>query len=285
ANASLLNSSETFQWIVYQIHMPGKLLPLIEWGLILLPLLFHGILGVWIIRTGRSNSDQYGFTNNKRYTWQRYSGVIALVYLLVHVFHLHGWFHFEPYLTVAENLGGHKFRAYNASSTLASAMQFGYGIVALFYLVGVLACVYHLANGIWTAGITWGLWISPKAQERATKVCTAFGIVLGVLGVSALAAPLITDPVAAKAAEDRMYQANVEAGMIPDNPEKRSDGHDGEQGDADSSHQADATAHSSDAQQRAAIASPNKTTNETAVVDESESSAATVATAAVNSAT
>ncbi len=32
------------------------------------------------------------------------------------------------------------------------------------YSVGVLSCVFHLANGIWTFGITWGLWITPEAQ-------------------------------------------------------------------------------------------------------------------------
>ena len=76
-NASLLNAPETFQRAVYLIHSPGKLLPLIEWGLIFAPLIFHAVIGVWIARTGRPNSGQYSFTSNRRYSWQRWTGVIA----------------------------------------------------------------------------------------------------------------------------------------------------------------------------------------------------------------
>ena len=35
------------------------------------------------------------------------------------------------------------------------------------YVVGVLAACYHLANGLWTMGITWGVWTSPNAQSWA----------------------------------------------------------------------------------------------------------------------
>ncbi len=66
------------------------------------------------------------------------------------------------------------FRPYNAASTLVTAMQ-GW-VWPPFYLVGMLACVYHLANGLWTAGITWGLWISPAAQPRASKICVVIGL-------------------------------------------------------------------------------------------------------------
>ncbi len=52
-NASLLNAPETFQRAVYLIHSPGKLLPLIEWGFIFAPLVFHAVLGVWIAKTGK----------------------------------------------------------------------------------------------------------------------------------------------------------------------------------------------------------------------------------------
>ena len=72
--------AESFQRIVFLIHSPGRLLPLIEWAFIFAPLLFHAIMGVWIARTGRSNSSQYQYTANRRYTWQRWTGFIALVF-------------------------------------------------------------------------------------------------------------------------------------------------------------------------------------------------------------
>ena len=80
-NASLLNGTETFQRAVYLIHSPGKLLPLIEWGLIFLPLIFHAAVGVWIAKTGQTNDNQYRYASNRRYSWQRWTGFIALVYI------------------------------------------------------------------------------------------------------------------------------------------------------------------------------------------------------------
>ena len=182
-NASLMNGSATFQRAVYLIHSPGKLLPLIEWGGILLPLIFHAVLGVWIARTGKMNDGKYRFVNNRRYSWQRWTGFVALVYLFAHVLHLHGWFHAHFWLDAIDNLGLGVFIPYNAASTLVLAMQ-GWFWPA-FYLIGVLCCVYHLANGLWTAGITWGLWISPQGQERATKVCAVIGILLAIVGTTA----------------------------------------------------------------------------------------------------
>ena len=221
-NASLLNGPETFQRAVYLIHSPGKLLPLIEWGLIFAPLVFHAVIGVWIAKTGKSNSSQYRFASNRRYTWQRWTGFIALVYLFFHILHLHGWFHAEWWLGAVRGMGFAQFRPYNAASTLVAAME-GW-IWPAFYLVGVLACVYHLANGLWTAGITWGLWISPAAQARATKLCTAIGLALAVVGVSAwwaAVSPRQGDVAEIREVEDRMYGAAVEAGMVGANPEKR----------------------------------------------------------------
>jgi succinate dehydrogenase / fumarate reductase cytochrome b subunit len=221
-NASLLNGSETFQRAVYLIHSPGKLLPLIEWGGIFLPLIFHAVIGVWIARTGRTNDSQYRFASNRRYTWQRWTGLVAFVFLFVHVLHLHGWFHAHIWLDVIRPLGFGSFRPYNAASTLVEAMQ-GW-VWPAFYLVGVLCCVYHLANGLWTAGITWGLWISPQAQARATKVCTAFGLLMAVVGAAAWWAavyPGEQEVVEYRSVEDTMYGAAVESGWVPADEEKR----------------------------------------------------------------
>lgn len=229
-NASLLNGSETFQRAVFLIHSPGKLLPLIEWGAIFLPLVFHAVIGVWIAMTANYNDGHYKFVNNKRYVWQRWTGVIALVYLFFHILHLHGWFHFDLWLSVIQPVGFGQFKPYNAASTLVAAMQ-GY-VWPAFYLVGMLACVYHLANGLWTAGITWGLWISPSAQARATKICVALGLGLAVIGTAAwwaAVAPGEDEIAAYDAVEDRMYKASVEAGLVSPNPHKRSDSDHGEE--------------------------------------------------------
>ncbi|TWU37825.1 Succinate dehydrogenase cytochrome b558 subunit [Novipirellula aureliae] len=224
-NSSLLNSVQSFQGAVYGIHSLGRFLPIVEWGGIFLPLLFHALFGVWIAKNAKLNTSQYKYTSNRRYSWQRWTGVIALVYLFVHVLHLHGWFHFAPYLAVIEPMNFAQFKPYNAASTMMSAMNdFGGFVWPAFYLVGMLCCVYHLANGIWTAGITWGLWLTPAAQRRASIVSAAFGIGLAFVGTAAWYAATSAGPediARAKMIEDRMYQVGLDAGYVPVSEEKR----------------------------------------------------------------
>jgi succinate dehydrogenase / fumarate reductase cytochrome b subunit len=224
ANASVLESPATFQKNVYTIHSLGSLLPLVEWGGIFIPILFHAIIGIVIITGGMPNSNQYRYGPNYRYVLQRATGMIAFVFIMVHVFHMHGWFHADVWLeNVARPFGGAQFKAYNAASTAGLALQ-NFGWVAL-YLIGILSCVYHLANGIWTMGITWGVWTSPAAQSRASAVCTVFGLLLAVVSVGALfgmrnagSGEALQE---AQQAEDQMYQHKLESGEVSRNEHKR----------------------------------------------------------------
>jgi succinate dehydrogenase / fumarate reductase, cytochrome b subunit len=221
-NASLLAGPGSFQSNVNMIHNLGPALPIVEWAFIFGPILFHALFGIWIAFSGRSNTSQYKYVSNRRYTWQRLTGYLAFIFIFTHVFHLHGWFHFDWWMkNVAEPLGMAQFKAFNASSTLAVAMQ---GVVwPIFYTAGLLACCYHLANGIWTAGITWGVWLTPKAQQRATTLVTVFGVALALVGMSALFAAKNTDVDQARKIEDAMYKSRVESGEIKEDPHKRSE--------------------------------------------------------------
>jgi|TARA_B100000809_G_scaffold163923_1_gene161277 succinate dehydrogenase / fumarate reductase cytochrome b subunit len=97
ANASVWDSPGTFQRNVYQIHSLGRLLPGVEWTFIFLPILFHAVIGVVIIRGGLPNSTTFAHAKNYRYTLQRATGMIAFVFIFAHVFHMHGWFHFDAW--------------------------------------------------------------------------------------------------------------------------------------------------------------------------------------------
>ncbi|MCC7338257.1 MAG: succinate dehydrogenase cytochrome b558 subunit [Pirellulaceae bacterium] len=241
-NASLLNGAGSFQHNVNQIHSLGKLLPAVEWLFIFLPILFHAIVGVWIIRTGKSNQDRYRYVSNWRYTLQRWTGVIAILFIFFHVFHLHGWFHGEWWLkTVAEPLGMAQFRPYNAASTLATAMgSFGGFVWPVFYFVGIVSCVFHFANGVWTMGITWGVWTSAEGQLRASYICAAGGVLLLLVGLSALAGALQIDVKQARDIEDRMYNARVAGGEIQPTPDKRAEASPSEEVEPDGAEVGDA---------------------------------------------
>lgn len=163
---------QQFQARVDQIHSLGFLLPAVEWTFIFLPLLFHMVIGVALIRGSHPNTTNYPYAGNVRYFLQRVTAWIALAFILWHVFEMHGWI--KP---LAEDLNGAKFRHLYATSSAAAAVKSSPVNIA-FYFVGVLACVYHLANGIWTSGITWGLWTTKAAQRRANYVCAGAGAVL-----------------------------------------------------------------------------------------------------------
>ena len=223
-NASLVGGADVFQKNVFTIHsLP--FLPVSEWTFIFLPIIFHAVAGVWISRNGKSNLQQYRLAGNRRYTWQRITAYIAIVFIFTHVFHLHGWFQNDWWLqNIANPLGMARFRPYNAASSLATAL--GGFIWPVFYAIGVLACTFHLANGVWTAGITWGIWLTPKSQRRASIACTLFGLFIGAAGLSSLFAAKTTNVEKAAKTENEMYDAGILLHTIaPDDHKRTGSGH------------------------------------------------------------
>ena len=81
---------------------------------------------------------------------------------------------------------------------------------ALIYGIGVVASVYHLANGVWTSLITWGITIGPRSQRMAGYACTAFGVALSLVGLGAMRGFATYDTKAAPPAEQAHTAAFVE---------------------------------------------------------------------------
>ena len=203
-NASVLGGAAAFQSRVDLIHSLGPLLPAIEWLFIFLPMLFHAIMGFVIITTGMPNVGSYSYMGNVRYTLQRASGMIAFVFILWHITQLH-W--------MGAPLGGGQFDPHHAASSAAVALK--PVAITLMYAIGVIATVYHFANGLWSLGITWGLWTSPAAMQRANWLSLAVGLGLGAAGLGALGGMRSIDVEKAKEVETRMYKARqlLEGGM------------------------------------------------------------------------
>lgn len=203
-NATVLDSAATFQTQVNRIHSLGALLPVVEWVFIFIPILFHAIIGVVIVRGGLPNTGHYPYAKNFRYTLQRATGMIAFVFIVWHVLHMH-W--------MGGPLGGGQFDPHHAASSAGEALSMSRWsvLIPLAYGVGIVSCVYHLANGIWTMGITWGVWTSAAAQRRANYVCIAFGLLLGAVGLGALGGFSTMDEAQIEAdreTEDRMEEAH-----------------------------------------------------------------------------
>ncbi len=177
-NSTILFGGDAFQTGVDQIHLLGKLgiLVPVEVVGIFLPLFFHALFGVMIWMGSTPTVATYRYGGNFRYTLQRISGLIAFVFIMVHLWHMH-W--------LGEPLGGAFFDPHHAADSAASAMQRSV-IYGPIYVVGVLSTVFHLSNGIWTSLITWGITVGKQSQRTAGWACAAFGIVLALAGLGAI---------------------------------------------------------------------------------------------------
>src|SRR5579863_4687742 len=61
------------------------LVRVLEWTFIFLPILYHALYGVWIWLRGKANVVYYPWAGNWMYVAQRYTGLIAFVYIGQHV--------------------------------------------------------------------------------------------------------------------------------------------------------------------------------------------------------
>ncbi len=145
-----------------------------------LPILFHALLGIWFARSGKTNVNRYPYQDNWRYTLQRLSGYLGVIFIFMHLTSLRFGYEYAGLFP--------SFKAEAASSSTAIHFQNGgWGLLmAGFYLLCVLALVFHFANGLWTAAITWGLTLTEAAQRRWGYVCAGVGLVLAGATIAAV---------------------------------------------------------------------------------------------------
>ena len=181
----------TFQHEVDFIHSTPFLF-LVEVLGLWLPIAFHAVLGVYYAKTGKSNVQHYGYQDNWRYSLQRMTGYIGVLFIFWHIATLRwGWTLLLPYnWSLPAGIPPMHWDGEHAASSMAAIMQQGYEgmtirglLLTLVYAVSVAALVFHFANGLWTAAITWGLTVSENAQRRWGRVCFVIGVGLMVMGL------------------------------------------------------------------------------------------------------
>jgi succinate dehydrogenase / fumarate reductase cytochrome b subunit len=164
-----------YQAQVNKIHeLP--LLWAVEWAFIFLPILFHAVYGIWITVTGQPNVGRYPYGKNWYYLLQRVSAVILVLFLAFHI------------LSLKYGLLGGKlaFDPHQATATIGRHMNVSSLVTWVVYPLGIFAGCFHMANGFWTGGITWGLTVSAGAQRRWGLACFGSFALTMVLGLTAL---------------------------------------------------------------------------------------------------
>lgn len=141
----------------------------LEWFVIYIPLMFHAFYGVYLAFTSKNNVQRYGTFRNWMFMLQRVTGVFLVIFIAWHI-----------YETRIQKLFGAEVNY----DMMAEIFQSPFMIV--FYALGILAATFHLANGVWSFLVTWGLAQSPRSQKIVTYVTLGIFIILSVIGMRAL---------------------------------------------------------------------------------------------------
>ena len=183
-NATLVEGVRSGKATVYQLQVDKihslPFLPLIEWTLIYLPILYHGLYGMWIVATGQPNALRYGYGKNWFYLFQRISAIVLVLFIVFHILGMKGVF------------GGDVGKALTfvpidyATQSTARHVNAAWWVGYLVYPIGILAAAYHTANGFWTAAISWGLTISRRSQRRWGFICIGLFVFMLGCGMAAL---------------------------------------------------------------------------------------------------
>lgn len=163
-NTFVLAGAKGFERIVTTIGaFPTPVLLSIEilfiWG----PLLFHSIYG--FVRVGQAELDnplRNDHVGAYLYSLQRISGVIAFFFV--------GW-----------HVWSTRFQYYLANAEISYDFMHAFMTDPLkltFFVVGVLAAVFHFTNGLWTFCITWGITVGPRAQRVARAAAMVLFVVM-----------------------------------------------------------------------------------------------------------
>ena len=183
-NASFVEGSRhageptVYQQQVNKIHeLP--FLEVISLGLLILPLAYHTVWGVYVLINGRPNVRDYGYGRNWLYTLQRTSALILILFIA---------FHYLAFKGAFNGVLGPEMHFVPSRATESTILHFQqhWWIGWIVYPIGVLAATFHTANGFWAAGVSWGLTVSKAGMRRWAIVCTFLFLLLTGLGYTAV---------------------------------------------------------------------------------------------------
>lgn len=168
-NTRAAQSPEQYQWVPDTLDEIPFIWAL-EIGGIIMPIVFHAILGVVIIVQGQPNSTKpaLGWYANHAYTLQRVTGAILFVMIGWHLWQT-WWVH-----TSMKLAGQHGFQIYPLMAGIVDNP-----VWLVLYALFVLMAAFHFGNGIYNFTCKWGVTTSKASQKWAI----VFGLAIGMLGV------------------------------------------------------------------------------------------------------
>jgi succinate dehydrogenase / fumarate reductase cytochrome b subunit len=174
--AHLWNNLAAFQgpeaWERAVTEYPHPVAQLVTGVLVLVPLVLHTLWGLRRLASSRPNNVRYKYFTNLKYLLQRLSAIGLLFFLGAHL-----WLAMlKPRLTT-----GHA----EPFADIAQEMHF-HAPTLVVYLLGTLGLAYHLANGLHTFAMGWGLVSSRRALRHLDGLALALFLVLLAMGWGAI---------------------------------------------------------------------------------------------------
>ncbi|ANE46146.1 succinate dehydrogenase [Paenibacillus swuensis] len=139
-----------------------------------LPLLYHGVYGLYVAYQSRNNVTNYGYARNLMFTLQRITGVVTFVFVVWHLFETR--FQVAIGKVTHEGLGDHMHEMLSNP------------VIFILYVIGILAASFHFCNGMWSFLVSWGITVGPRAQKASTYVWMGVFVILSVMFIMSLAA-------------------------------------------------------------------------------------------------
>lgn len=143
---------------------------LIEIPFIWAPILYHSLYGIYIHATGKPNPFRYTYANNEMYWLQRWSGIVTLVFI--------GWHFWQT------RMANYLYDTPIDFDMMANIFADPKWVA--FYVVGLVGVSFHLANGLRTFMLTWGLVVGTRARVVTAKVAAAFGALFLAASLAAI---------------------------------------------------------------------------------------------------
>lgn len=174
-NAHALAGQQVFDSAVSgDEHLPYRIL--IEIVGLGLPLAVHVAVGLKILLEMRPNLARYPQSGNVAYVLQRVSGLVLIAFLGWHLWQLR-WQTATGRLDEADLFP-------TLCASLSSTVGPGLPLVAIAYLVGLAAAVFHLVNGLHGFCWSWGITASRQASRRAAALFGVLGLLLFLVGAN-----------------------------------------------------------------------------------------------------
>lgn len=139
-----------------------------------LPLLYHGVYGLYVAYQSRNNVGNYSYVRNQMFMLQRVTGVLTFMFVV--------WHFFDTRFQVALGNLAHEDLSARMHELATNPVYF------TLYVIGIVAATFHFSNGMWSFLVSWGITIGPRAQRVSSYIWMGVFVVLATLFILALTA-------------------------------------------------------------------------------------------------